>query len=82
MFEELDVNDWYTIPTPFLQSILDFQFKNEDEYDDWFSSDTVRQHAEERSGEDARRRQQSDVETDPEGAKFQLVRKIQGNDPK
>ena len=34
MFEELDVNDWYTIPTPFLQSILDFQFKNEDEYEE------------------------------------------------
>jgi hypothetical protein len=34
MFEELDIDDWYTIPTPFLQSILDFQFKDEDEYEE------------------------------------------------
>ncbi len=34
MFEELNTEDWYKIPTPHLQSILDFQFKDEDEYDE------------------------------------------------
>ena len=34
MFEELNTEDWYQISTPHLQSILDFQFKDEDEYDE------------------------------------------------
>ncbi len=27
-----DIEDWYNIPTPHIQSILDYQFKDEDEY--------------------------------------------------
>jgi len=32
MFDELDIDDWYDIDTPHLQSILDFQYKDEEEY--------------------------------------------------